>query len=91
MRELRLYQPHYIFLKLGEHEENAWLVALVDFKVFASLILVVLSHKRSEQYRQANLTGITGFVRFDEDGKRTGVDLEILNLRNNSFKTVSTG
>ena len=34
--------------------------------------------------------GITGPVKFGKDGKRTGVEVEILNLRNNSFVKVSS-
>ena len=63
---------------------------LADFKAFASLIPRALSYRQSDQCRQVNLSGITRLVRFDEDGKRTKVDLEILNLRNNSFKKVSS-
>ena len=39
---------------------------------------------------QVNLDGITGEVKFDENGRRRGIQLslEILNLRNNSFKKV---
>ena len=39
---------------------------------------------------QVNLDGLTGPINFNEYGKRKGVDLEILNLRNNSFKKVSS-
>ena len=35
------------------------------------------------------MDGLTGPVKFSEDGKRTRVELEILNLRNNSFVKVS--
>ena len=34
------------------------------------------------------MDGLTGPIKFDENGKRTGIELEILNLRNNSFKKV---
>ena len=40
--------------------------------------------------RQVNFDGITGSVRFNEDGERAEVQLEILNLRNDSFQQVST-
>ena len=40
--------------------------------------------------RQVNFDGITGSVRFSEDGERVAVQLEILNLRNDSFQQVST-
>ena len=40
--------------------------------------------------RQVNFDGVTGSVRFSEDGERVGVKLEILNLRNDSFVQVST-
>ena len=40
--------------------------------------------------RQVNFDGMTGSVRFSEDGERAGVQLEILNLRNDSFEQVST-
>ena len=40
--------------------------------------------------RQVNFYGMTGSVRFSEDGERAGVQLEILNLRNDSFEQVST-
>ena len=39
-------------------------------------------------YRQVSLDGVTGPVQFNEDGKRRETQLEILNLRNNSFKKV---
>lgn len=39
---------------------------------------------------QVNFDGITGSVRFSEDGERAAVELEILNLRNDSFQQVST-
>ena len=38
---------------------------------------------------QVNLDGATGNIEFNEKGKRTGVELDILNLRNNSFVKVS--
>ena len=41
-------------------------------------------------YQQVNFDGVTGPVRFSQDGKRAGVRLEILNLRNDSFRKVST-
>ena len=41
-------------------------------------------------YQQVNFDGVTGPVRFNKDGKREGVRLEILNLRNDSFRKVST-
>ena len=34
------------------------------------------------------MDGSTGPIKFDENGKRKGIQLEILNLRNNSFKKV---
>ena len=34
------------------------------------------------------MNGLTGPIKFDENGKRKGIELEILNLRNNSFKKV---
>ena len=34
------------------------------------------------------MDGLTGPIKFDENGKRKGIELEILNLRNNSFKKV---
>ena len=40
--------------------------------------------------RQVNFDGMTGSVRFSEGGERAGVQLEILNLRNDSFEQVST-
>ena len=40
--------------------------------------------------RQVNFDGMTGSVRFSEDGERAGVQLEILNLRNDSFEQVGT-
>ena len=40
--------------------------------------------------RQVNFDGITGSVRFNEDGERAAVQLEILNLRNDSFQQVNT-
>ena len=43
----------------------------------------------SSHIQQVNIDGITGPVKFDDDGKRTAVELEILNLRNNSFVKVS--
>ena len=41
-------------------------------------------------YQQVNFDGVTGPVRFSQDGKRAVVRLEILNLRNDSFRKVST-
>ena len=41
-------------------------------------------------YQQVNFDGVTGPVRFSQDGKRAGAQLEILNLRNGSFRKVST-
>ena len=41
-------------------------------------------------YQQVNFDGVTGPVRFSQDGKRAGAKLEILNLRNGSFRKVST-
>ncbi|XP_044180944.1 glutamate receptor 2-like [Acropora millepora] len=40
--------------------------------------------------KEVNLDGITGEVKFDENGRRRGIQLslEILNLRNNSFKKI---
>ena len=49
-----------------------------------------LQLKSSDLYQQVNIDGITGPVKFGEDGMRTGVELEILNLRNNSFMKVIT-
>jgi len=34
------------------------------------------------------LEGVTGNVQFDEDGKRNGFEMEVLNLRNDSFEKV---
>ena len=34
------------------------------------------------------MDGSTGPIKFDENGKRKGIELEILNRRNNSFKKV---
>ena len=41
-------------------------------------------------YQQVTFDGVTGPVRFSQDGKRAGAQLEILNLRNGSFRKVST-
>ena len=41
-------------------------------------------------YQQVTFDGVTGPVRFSQDGKRAGAQLEILNLRNSSFRKVST-
>lgn len=38
---------------------------------------------------QVKLNGSTGPIHFNEYGKRKGIELEILNLRNNSFQKVS--
>jgi len=35
------------------------------------------------------MDGLTGPIHFDEYGTRTEIELEILNLRNNSFTKVS--
>ena len=40
-------------------------------------------------YRQVNFSGLTGPIQFNEDGKRIEMELEIFNLRNNSFTKVS--
>lgn len=40
-------------------------------------------------YKQASLDGLTGPIHFSEDGARTKIELDILNLRNDSFKKVS--
>ncbi|XP_068737746.1 glutamate receptor 4-like isoform X2 [Montipora capricornis] len=42
-------------------------------------------HDMLECMKKVNIDGVTGPVKFDDDGKRTAVELEILNLRNNSF------
>ena len=47
-----------------------------------------LNPKVEDFFPQVNLDGITGEVKFDENGRRRGIQLEILNLRNNSFKKV---
>lgn len=39
--------------------------------------------------KQVNLDGLSGPIQFNEYGKRKGIELEILNLRNNYFKKVS--
>ncbi|XP_067046387.1 glutamate receptor 4-like isoform X2 [Acropora muricata] len=38
--------------------------------------------------KKVNLDGITGEVQFDQNGRRNGIHLEILNLQNNSFKKI---
>lgn len=40
-------------------------------------------------FMQVNLDGLTGPVQFNEYGNRKGINLEILNLQNNSFIKVS--
>lgn len=40
--------------------------------------------------KKVNLDGITGPIQFDENGERKGVELQILNLRNNTFKKIGT-
>ncbi|XP_078384338.1 glutamate receptor ionotropic, kainate 2-like isoform X1 [Oculina patagonica] len=40
--------------------------------------------------KQVHLDGITGPVQINEYGKRKGIELEISNLRNNSFKKIGT-
>ena len=49
-----------------------------------------LTHTTLVFYPQINLDGVTGPVKFSDDGERTGVELEILNLRNDSFVKVSS-
>lgn len=39
-------------------------------------------------FKQASLDGLTGPLHFSEDGARTNIEMDILNLRNNSFKKV---
>lgn len=41
-------------------------------------------------FKQVSLDGLTGPVKFNENGKRRKIELEILNLRNNLFKSVSS-
>ncbi|XP_078382291.1 glutamate receptor 2-like [Oculina patagonica] len=38
--------------------------------------------------KKVNLDGLTGPIQFNENGKRKEIELEILNLRNNSFKKI---
>ncbi|XP_015751901.1 PREDICTED: glutamate receptor ionotropic, kainate 3-like isoform X2 [Acropora digitifera] len=38
--------------------------------------------------REASLDGLTGPLHFSEDGARTNIEMDILNLRNNSFKKI---
>ena len=40
--------------------------------------------------KQVNLDGMTGRLQFNEHGERKGIQLETLNLRNNSFKKVGS-
>ena len=40
-------------------------------------------------FKQASLDGLTGPLHFSEDGARTKIEMDILNLRNNSFKKLS--
>ena len=40
-------------------------------------------------FKQASLDGLTGPLHFSEDGARIKIELDILNLRNNSFNKVS--
>lgn len=40
--------------------------------------------------RKVNLDGLTGAIHFNEYGKRKGIELEILNLRNNSLVKIGT-
>ncbi|XP_078384348.1 glutamate receptor 4-like isoform X2 [Oculina patagonica] len=40
--------------------------------------------------RKVSLDGLTGPVQFNTYGKRKGIELEVLNLRNNSFKKIGT-
>ena len=54
------------------------------------LYVIRLQLKASDLYQQVNIDGITGPVKFNEDGMRAEVELDILNLRNNSFVKVST-
>ena len=39
-------------------------------------------------FSKVTFNGMTGFVQFDNRGRRTDVSLEILNLRNDSFEKV---
>ncbi|XP_078383344.1 glutamate receptor ionotropic, kainate 2-like [Oculina patagonica] len=39
---------------------------------------------------EVSLDGLTGPVKFNENGKRRKIELEILNLRNNLFKSIGT-
>ncbi|KAK2553030.1 Glutamate receptor ionotropic [Acropora cervicornis] len=40
--------------------------------------------------REASLDGLTGPLHFSEDGARARIELDILNLRNNSFKKIGS-
>ncbi|XP_067050317.1 glutamate receptor ionotropic, kainate 3-like [Acropora muricata] len=40
--------------------------------------------------RKASLDGLTGPIHFSEDGARTKIELDILNLRNDSFKKIGS-
>ena len=40
-------------------------------------------------YKQVQLDGLTGPVRFNKNGRRITTEFDILNLRNNSFQKVS--
>ncbi len=45
--------------------------------------------RRYFYYEQVYLDGLTGPVQFNEYGRRREIELEVLNLRNNSFERVS--
>ncbi|CAH3015261.1 unnamed protein product, partial [Porites evermanni] len=47
-------------------------------------------NKMASCLKKVHLEGVTGNVQFDKDGKRNGFEMEVLNLRNDSFEKIGT-
>ena len=63
--------------------------------MFFALVLFLIEYpcafynlRCSDHSLQVNINGFTGPIKFDDNGIRKGIGMEILNLRNNSFKKV---
>ena len=63
-----------------EPRQNNSILALQDCLFFLLCFYLI--------FQQVHLEGVTGNVQFDKDGKRNGFEMEVLNLRNNSFEKV---
>ncbi|KAK2559935.1 hypothetical protein P5673_017512, partial [Acropora cervicornis] len=56
------------------------------FSINASKVTTKDKENLLDCMKKVNLDGSTGGIKFDENGRRKRIHLEILNLRGNSFK-----